>query len=311
MLSDLGRGIAAVSPGWFWTIVGVLGGGALLSFVFAFRRLRETRLMQDTPTSRVRSAAQGYVELQGYARLMPGPDIISPLSRARCAWWRYVIEHRESSTLGGRERREWRVIEKACSDELFVLADDSGECIVDPYGAQTVPSLKRRWRGGTRRPIEIPERSPWFDFGDYRYTEELVCIGDPLYALGQFRSQTSVLSEDEAGDLRELLHEWKRDRRELLRRFDTNGDGEIDVGEWDAARAAALAQVRADQLERSVQPDLHVLCKPSDGRRFLISTLSQKRMVRRLRRTALLLSGAALLSGLAAAWLLVQRGIHL
>jgi hypothetical protein len=309
MLSEFGRGIAAVTPGTFWAIVGVLGVGALASFLLAFSRLREARLIQDTPTSRVRSAAQGYVELEGLARLMPGPDIFSPLSRARCVWWRYVIEHRESSMLGGRERREWRVIRKDGSDDLFVLADDSGECIVDPHGAQIVPSLKRRWRGSTPRPIEIPERSPWFDFGDYRYTEELICVGDPLYALGQFRSQSSVLAEDEAGDVRELLQEWKRDRRELLRRFDANGDGEIDVGEWDAARAAALAQVRADQLERSLQPDLHVLCKPADGRRFLISTCSQKRMVRRLRRATLALLGASLLGGLAAAWLLVQRWI--
>src|SRR3546814_9740285 len=70
--------------------------------------------------------------------------------------------------------------------------------------------------------------------------------------------------------------DWKRHHRELLRRFDRNGDGEIDVQEWDTARAAAIAEVRAAQLERSVQPDLHVLCKPSDHRRFLISTLDRK-----------------------------------
>src|SRR3546814_14184480 len=87
--------------------------------------------------------------------------------------------------------------------------------------------------------------------GEYRYTEEQICIGDPLYALGMFRSQTAVLSEDEAGDVRDLLRDWKRHHRELLRRFDRNGDGEIDVQEWDTARAAAIAEVRAAQLERS------------------------------------------------------------
>src|SRR3546814_16607423 len=76
--------------------------------------------------------------------------------------------------------------------------------------------------------------------GEYRYTEEQICIGEPLYALGMFRSQTAVLSEDEAGDVRDLLRDWKRHHRELLRRFDRNGDGEIDVQEWDTARAAAI-----------------------------------------------------------------------
>lgn len=309
MLIELGRSIAAASPGGFWTFVGILGLCAPLTFWFAFSRLREGRLIQDTPTSRVRSAAQGYVELEGFARLMPGPPIFSPLSRARCVWWRYVIEHRENSSQSGRQRNEWRVIEKACSDELFVLADSSGECIIDPHAAQVLPSLKRCWRGGTPRPIEVPDKSPWFSIGDYRYTEQLICVGDPLYALGLFRSQTAVLSEDEAGDVRELLQEWKRDHRALLRRFDRNGDGEIDVAEWDVARAAALAEVRAGQLERSVQPDLHVLCKPPDHRRFLISTLSQTELVHRMRRGAAALLSVALLSGLTAVWLMVLRGL--
>src|SRR3546814_2295197 len=85
-----------------------------------------------------------------------------------------------------------------CSDDLFVLADGSGDCIIDPHGAQVLPSLKRRWQGGMPRPIEIPKKTPWFSMGEYRYTEEQICIGDPLYALGMFRSQTAVLSEDEA-----------------------------------------------------------------------------------------------------------------
>lgn len=309
MLIELGHGVATASPGGFWTFVAVLGLCAPLTFWLAFSRLREGRLIQDTPTSRVRSAAQGYVELEGFARLMPGPPIFSPLTRARCVWWRYVIEHRERSGQGNRQRSEWRVIEKACSDELFVLADSSGECIIDPHGARVLPSISRRWCGGTPRPIEVPDKTPWFSIGDYRYREQLIGIGDPLYALGRFRSQSTVLSEDEAGDVRHLLQEWKRDHRELLRRFDRNGDGEIDVQEWDAARAAAIAEVRAAQLERSVQPDLHVLCKPPDDRQFLISTLPQAHLISRLHKGAITLLGVSVLSGLAAVWLLVARGL--
>src|SRR3546814_8668594 len=72
MLIELGRSIAATSPGGFWTFVGILALCAPLTFWLAFSRLRESRLIQDTPTSRVRSAAQGYVEFEGFARLMPG-----------------------------------------------------------------------------------------------------------------------------------------------------------------------------------------------------------------------------------------------
>src|SRR3546814_12837293 len=79
---------------------------------------------------------------EGFARLMPGPPIFSPLSRTRCAWWRYVIEHRERSGQSGRQRNEWRVIEKACSDDLFVLADRSEERRV---GKECVSTCRSRW----------------------------------------------------------------------------------------------------------------------------------------------------------------------
>src|SRR3546814_1128857 len=54
-------------------------------------------------------------------RSMPGPPIFSPLSRTRCAWWRYVIEHRERSGQSGRQRNEWRVIEKRSEEHTSEL----------------------------------------------------------------------------------------------------------------------------------------------------------------------------------------------
>ncbi len=46
-----------------------------------FRFFHRYRMIADTPTSRIRSAHQGYVELEGEGRLMQGRPIISPLSK--------------------------------------------------------------------------------------------------------------------------------------------------------------------------------------------------------------------------------------
>ena len=54
----------------FW--MGVLAIAAPLLFYFGFRNWRVARLIDDTPVSRVRSAAQGYVELSGIAKLPDG-----------------------------------------------------------------------------------------------------------------------------------------------------------------------------------------------------------------------------------------------
>ncbi|WP_051361957.1 EF-hand domain-containing protein [Solimonas soli] len=307
-LVDAARALAHGDPLPFWLFSALLALASAGAFVLGFRRLRRARLIEDTPTSRIRSAAQGHVELNGFARLLPGPEIFSPLSRARCVWWRYKVEQLRHYYDGDRRRSEWQVIEEAVSDELFLLADADGECIVDPHGVQAYPSLARRWRGRGPRPAQVPPRTPWFSAGEYRYSEQLIHIGDPLYAYGWFRTQSAVQSYDEATDVRELLREWKSDRRELLRRFDTNRDGQIDVAEWDAARRAAQAQVRAEHVEQSLNPDLHVLGRPPHGGEFIVSTLSEAGLARHLRRQAWALLAAALAGGMAFSWLVSLRG---
>jgi hypothetical protein len=289
--------------------LGLAGGGTLFAAWASLACLRKARLLEDTPTSRIRSAAQGYVELNGRAHLLPGPPILSPLSQARCAWWRYRVEEHQSSWHNGRRRRHWRTVESACSDNLFLLDDGTGECVVDPHGATVTPGLRRRWQGAGRRPARIPPRSPWLSFGRYRYTEELLFLYQPLYALGLFRTQSAIQAFDEDRDLRELLAEWKRDTRRLLREFDGNGDGQIDLQEWEAVRRNALQQVRQTQVEQSVQPDIHVLCRPADGRPYLLSARTEAQLTGRYRRLAL---GATLLAALLGALglaLLRARGL--
>lgn len=279
---------AEASPEAFWLLVALAGLGAPLLLWLAFRALRHARLIEDTPTALIRSAAQGYVELNGHARLLPGPDIICPLSYSRCVWYRYSVERKESTVRNGKRRTQWRTVESAQSDDLFLLADTTGECIVDPEGAKVTPSLHRVWYGASRRPDRVPKQGRrWIGFGQYRYTERLVRIGDYLYALGQFRTQGKIgAGFDEQADVRELLSEWKRDRRALLARFDSDGNGDIDLEEWEQARRAAIEEVRARQLQESLQPDLHVLSRSRDGRPFILSTEDQDRVVRRYKWSA-------------------------
>lgn len=264
----------------FWLLFGVAVLVTLGALVFGFRSLGRARLILDTPTSRIASAAQGYVELEGQAGWLPGPPIQSPLSGARCVWWDYQVEkkHRDS-----RNRTSWRTVVKATSDDLFLLSDASGDCIVDPHGARVIPSFRRRWQGHARRPAQIPEKSPLFSFGSYRYTERLLKFGDALYALGGFHTQHGVQCFDENESVRTLLAEWKRDRVALLERFDANNDGEIDLEEWETVRRAALEAVRQKHVEQAVHPDLNILSQPRDRRPYLLSGLPQTDLIRRKR----------------------------
>lgn len=283
MFSEFFASLAAGPANEFWWAVGLSAALSAVTLVWGFRTLGRARLMQDLPTSRIGSASQGYVEIEGHVRHLPGPSIVSPLTATRCVWWHYSVEQQQR---GRRNKRSWKTLVRDTSDELFLLADPTGECIVDPHGAKVIPSLKRRWQGRTRRPGTPPARSPFFSFGEYRYTEHLVSVGDPIYALGLFRTQHGVQSFSEADDVRDLLAEWKRDQQSLLARFDTNQDGVIDLQEWEAVRRAALETVRQRHVEQAVRPDLNILSRPQDRRLFLISTTPEEVLVGVKRRKA-------------------------
>ena len=55
----------------------------------AYATLARKRLIEDTPTSRIRSAPQGFVELAGVAGVFEGEPIIAPLTQRPCCWYRY------------------------------------------------------------------------------------------------------------------------------------------------------------------------------------------------------------------------------
>ena len=278
------------TPGIFaleWALAA--GCGGIAAVWFGLRDLGRARELEDTPQSRIRSAAQGYVQLLGRARLMPGPPILSPLSGVPCIWWHFRVTMTAD--------KETEVLVDATSDDLFYLGDTTGDCIVDPVGATVQPNISRSWRGHLRKPMQLP-RSRWdafFSFGPYRYTEQLITDDALLTAKGWFRTQAAVQAADESRDLAALLGEWKRDRRELLRRFDANHNGRIDPEEWEAARAAALEEIRAQRAEQQAMPDLDVLGLPPDGREFLLSAIPRQQLLERYRlRGRLLLATAAL-----------------
>jgi hypothetical protein len=297
--------LLGLAPQAFWLSTSAAAVGTLMLLVIGFGYLRKARLLEDTPTSRVRSAAQGYVELQGHARLMPGPEIVSPLSLTRCVWWRYTVQKLDRT----RDKQEWVTVEKDCSGELFLLCDPTGDCVVDPDNAKVVPSIKRRWRGPVQRPCRPPDGS-WIQFGDYRYVEELVLIGDLLYGIGWFRTQGIEQDFNDTQELRALLADWKKDQAQLLERFDHNKDGQIDLQEWEGVRRAALEQVRTTQVQRALNPDVHVLCKSPDRRPYILSTVTQQALTRRARLWATLCIAIGLSLGVYAVLGLQIRGFR-
>jgi hypothetical protein len=313
------REIAQMESGTFWFWTAALSLGSLLALYFAFRHLYRARLIEDTPTSRIRSAPQGYVELIGEADMMRGEPVIAPLSGTPCCWWRFKIERKND--------KGWRVQRTGMSESLFLIRDETGECIIDPDDAMITPSERQIWTGPNAMPSAGPDKGYGtvysnFHFlgvnisinktfeGDYRYTEETILPGDPLYAIGLFRS----LGESDRQSMRneiikERLKQWKADNASLLKRFDRNRDGQIDLDEWESVRRTATREVIREQLKEDQQP-IHTLSDTGSSRRpLLISTREEFDIVRRYRIFALGTLTAFFALGSAAVWLLTVRFI--
>jgi hypothetical protein len=146
--------IRAADPAtfWFWTLVVCVVAVAALFAGFLF--LVRAWTVQETPLSMIRSAAQGYVKLEGHADLMPGPPIISPLTSNQCVWWQYKIEERVSA---GRSAH-WETVDHGTCDDLFLIRDSSGQCVVDPEHAEVIPTTETVWYGEDLRSVHSPWR---------------------------------------------------------------------------------------------------------------------------------------------------------
>lgn len=239
--------------GWL-TCLSIMAAISILAWLSALNRLRTIR---DTPTSKIASAAQGYVELIGRGHSF-GEPLISKLSALPCLWYRYRIERRESEN-------KWKTMDSGESDSTFFLCDDTGECVVDPERAEILTQHHDQWHDG-----------------DYRYTEWKLIEHDSLYVIGQFRTQGgSSLEFNTREELNTLLAEWKKDMPALLKRFDLDNNGTLDMQEWMLARSAASREVAKMMREEQAQPDINIIGRPREGELFLISNLDQDKLSRR------------------------------
>jgi hypothetical protein len=186
----------------------------------------------------------------------PGPSpLISKLRVLPCLWYRWKVEERNA-------KNQWYTLDKGESSDYFVLRDDSGDCVVDPGQAEIVTKHHDEWIDGSRR-----------------YTEWKLIQDDYIYVIGEFKTiggSNTTLTQDDL--VKQVLSEWKMDNADLLKRFDLDNNGVLDMREWALARSAAKREAEKRMNEALADPDVNFILKPRDGRLFLISNLDQDKL---------------------------------
>jgi hypothetical protein len=288
--------------GLFAAVAALVALYALFEF---FVRLRRDRLVADTPLVHIRSAAQGYVKVNGRASPAHADPSSAPLSGRPCVWWDYEIAEQERDSRGNVH---WHTTERASSVELFTLTDaDGASCLVGPVAAEVTPTVRNVWYGSSARPLTPPPaiNLPILN-GGWRYTERLLGVGAQVCVMGELRSHSEV------GDLNAAtaakLREWKQDQTGLLKRFDANHDGRIDADEWETARQAATQEAQSLLLKEGIAR-VSVIAEPRNGEPFLIAPLDAHQIERRERYWAVFYFLLGLIGVISCGWALRRAGL--
>jgi hypothetical protein len=249
--------------------------------------LRKARTIEDTPTAKIRSVAQGYNSISGIARAIDTDSVIAPLTKRPCLWYHYTIERRDSDDDGSH----WTTIEQGTSEIFFALDDSTGVCHIDPRRAEVTAAISQRWEGDERKPFGPPRGSSSSFFSKrYRYTENRIHAQEWVYALGWFETlHAPSLAERTEAQTKLLLNEWKQNQDALLARFDLNRDGEISMPEWERARRAARQQAEQEVRNEPSAPAINILSRsPLRDQPYLIGTKDPQDIARKYRRDAFL-----------------------
>jgi len=148
----------------------------------------------------------------------------------------------------------------------FYVDDGTGVCAIDPQAAKMMPKTTDIWRQG-----------------QHRFTEARIDEREFIYCLGQFETEQGYSREKAIKEsTRAYLYELKKNRDELLRQFDRDGDGEIDMDEWQRARAAAHDHARREVLDDYQPIQHHSLVQPFNKKfPFVVSGYDQRTLTQR------------------------------
>jgi hypothetical protein len=116
------------ADGWVWPVIGACAGVYL--FCRGFRMLCRKRLILNTPTSKVRSAAMGLVEVNGLA---VGPYVMNaPITGLTCYYHRSIAWQWKQSG----KNKSWQKVADESRHLLFFVDDNTGRVLVNPQGAE-------------------------------------------------------------------------------------------------------------------------------------------------------------------------------
>ncbi len=305
-------------------IIGVCLVFGVIFLIRALRRHKKLRQVTDTPRSKTRTAAQGFVELEGFA----WPDSTTVLSSSghEAIYHCFQLQKEVSRGSGRQRRRTWETVFERRHVQPFYLIDAQGLIWLDPNGADLnlEATSIRSWRSLNSSEQErilrsivnaplasFPPSMAFFGLFSpkYRIVENEIRVGSPMYVTGDFKA-----IEGEIPDVRDpgLLYFAGRSFdlktgaiKNISKILDTDGDGSVDAEEAKqgysflakiARQKAKDSAIATSTFEKPMH--LHGTMGSSQTNRLFIADTHQIHLTKRLERFlwTQFIGGAALIT---------------
>lgn len=170
--------------------IGAMAIGGFLLYK-GFFWLKQKQMIENIPTSKIRSIAMGLVEIAG--EVIPAYKVMlkSPLSQKDCVYYTYSVQEYRSSG----KHSYWATLRHGSESQVFFLKDDTGKVLVDAEGSNL--KIARQTMINSSMGKDPPEKIRRFleaeniRFGGFlginkrmRFIEKYIAAGDRLYIMG-------------------------------------------------------------------------------------------------------------------------------
>jgi hypothetical protein len=286
----------------------------------SIKRHRQARKIEDTPTSKVASAPQGFVELEGFA--WPAAEKLPTPSGMEAVYYSFRLEKKVTTGSGKNRRRTWICVYSSVKGESFYLADPTGLALVNLYDAELnlAPARTRNWRqiGAQERKVicesiltKAVANFPPSDFlfgifsAPYRVVEHEIYVGSPVLVQGDFRSASGDNKKITSVGLGQFASRvfdiQRRAIKNLNGLLDTSKNGEVSHEESKRGYSMiARVSMNKARIEQQVEKEFELcgIVRASDSHRLLLSDAHQQHLLGRMQQYLWLQfgGGAALLA---------------
>ncbi len=284
-------------------------------FFDGFKKWRRKRLIENIPTSKIRSMAIGLVELTGKAlpRIVP---VKGPITKKDCVFYKYLVERYENRG----KNSTWVKVAGDTSISPFYLEDGTGKVLVNPRNAEinfAEPDFSYETGGvfGGDIPADLENfllsnnirYKSLFGNQRMRFQEWDIYPDEQTFVLGTAEKNDDFITDYKI-KLNETLAALKADPA-AMKKFDTDGDGTVSIEEWEQGVNSLKQKMMEEELAKengSANENKLVIAKGEEETIFLISEKSEKDFCQKLFMQACFeIPGGAIVASLGVTFLVI------